>query len=74
MRLEKTCRCIRESRFLKGSTSGECCDFIKGREYQVDMFVTFNEPEFYKVYQNGGYDDWALLDTNEFSNNFEVID
>lgn len=73
MKLEKTCKCIENSSFLKGTTTGEVCDFIKGREYQVDIFTSFNKAEYYKVYQNGGYDDWSLLDSKEFSKSFEEI-
>ena len=59
--IQKTCRCIKEVQFDE-------LKFYNRREYQVDIY-----PLFYKVYNNGGWDDYVFLDENEFLENFELI-
>jgi len=77
MKLEKTCRCIESiSIENKGINSQEKpeCEFVRGREYQVDIFTCFKSPDYYKVFLNGGNDDWVFLDREEFEQNFEEIE
>ena len=68
--LEKTCKCIKELNVLP---DGRCpneseLNFHRGREYQVDIYALF-----YKVYQNGGYNDYVFLNDDEFNESFELI-
>lgn len=67
---EKTCKCIKEFNVLPDNMhpNEKELNFHKGREYQVDIHTLF-----YKVYQNGGYDDYVFLNEDEFNENFELI-
>jgi hypothetical protein len=49
--------------------------FHKGREYQVDVLSVYENEQklLYKVYQNGGWYDYAILTQEEFDKNFEII-
>lgn len=59
---EKTCKCINDL------TLNEC-QFHKGREYQVDIY-----PLYYQIYQNGGWDDYIFINSDEeFNSYFELI-
>jgi len=59
---EKTCKCIED-------LITDNYHFHKGREYQVDIY-----PLFYKIYQNGGWDDYIYIeDTEEFNKYFKEI-
>ena len=61
--LEKTCLCIKDLIF-------EDYQYHKGREYQVDEY-----PLFYKIYQNGGWDDYIFIESNDiFNTYFKLID
>ena len=68
--LERTCRCINDFVILPDNrhSNEKELNFHKGREYQVDIYVLF-----FKVYQNGGYDDYAFLSNEEFDDYFELI-
>ena len=70
-KLEKTCRCINEYVYIDDVPLG----FHKGREYQVDINVIYENEQklLYKVYQNGGWYDYAILTQEEFDKNFEII-
>ena len=67
---EKTCKCINEFSVLSDNMcpNDEELIFHNGREYQVDVYVSS-----YKVYQNGGYDDYVFLNEDKFNENFELI-
>ena len=68
--LERTCRCINDFDVLPDNChpNEKELNFHKGREYQVDIYALF-----FKVYQNGGYDDYVFLNDEEFDNYFELI-
>ena len=59
---EKTCKCIKELKI-------DNYQFHKLREYQVDIY-----PLFYKIYQNGGWNDYIYLNEEEFNKYFKEID
>lgn len=60
---EKTCSCIEDLIF-------EDYQFYKGREYQVDIY-----PSHYKIYQNGGWDDYIFLEGDDnFNKHFKLIE
>ena len=59
---EKTCKCI-ENLIIDNYT------FHKGREYQVDIY-----PLFYKIYQNGGWNDYVYFESEkDFNKYFKEI-
>ena len=62
MKFEKTCKCIQEYKI-------ENLTFHKEREYQVDIY-----PLFYKVYQNGGWNDYIYINEEDFKQYFKLID
>lgn len=66
MKLEKTCRCI------KGASLGGH-EFLEKKEYQVDILVQASGST-YKVYRNGGWDDYVTLPEEEFKEYFEEIE
>lgn len=68
--LERTCRCINDFIIFPDSrySNEKELNFHKGREYQVDIYALF-----FKVYQNGGYDDYVFLSDEEFDDYFELI-
>ena len=70
-KLEKTCRCINEYVYV----DDVLLSFHKGREYQVDVLSVYENGQklLYKVYQNGGWYDYAILTQEEFDKNFEII-
>ena len=76
LKREKTCRCIAtletENNNIRKNPEA-MIQFHSGREYQVDIFFTF-EKSYYKVYQNGGWDDYARMSEEEFNRNFKLID
>lgn len=77
MKLEKTCTCIHNIVLEnKGTnkTNNPTCGFISGREYQVDVFTCFKNPDYFKVYPNGGNEDWIFLDKDEFNEWFREIE
>jgi len=60
---ERTCKCIQEFKY-------DNLIFHKGREYQVDVY-----PLYYQIYQNGGWDDYVFINTEEeFSKYFKLIE
>ena len=60
---EKTCSCIEDLIF-------EDYQFHKGREYQVDIYTSH-----YKIYQNGGWDDYIFLEGDDnFNKHFKLIE
>ena len=60
---EKTCSCIEDLIF-------EDYQFHKGREYQVDIY-----PSHYKIYQNGGWDNYIFLEGDDnFNKHFKLIE
>jgi len=73
MKIEKTCRCINSTRLFNGET-GYDMEFHKGREYQLDVYTTSDQPEHFKVYQNGGWDHWIMMSKEEFDKIFVEID
>lgn len=61
--IEKTCKCIKDFEFDNHK-------FIKNREYQIDLY-----PLFYKIYRNGGWDDYIFLSEEDiFCEYFKIID
>lgn len=63
MPLEKTCTCIEDLIFND-------YQFHKRHEYQVDVY-----PLYYKIYNNGGWDDYIFIDNYEyFSKYFKMIE
>ena len=70
-KLEKTCRCINEYLYIDNIP----LKFHKDREYQVDIDIIYDNEQrlLYKVYQNGGWYDYAILTQEEFDKNFEII-
>ena len=58
---EKTCTCIKEYKI-------DNLVFHVRREYQVDIY-----PLYYKVYQNGTYNDYVFLNEDEFNEYFKEI-
>lgn len=73
---EKTCVCTQsleiENCNIKNE-SNSMIQFHQKREYQVDIFFTV-EKSFYKVYQNGGWNEFARFNEEEFNKNFKLID
>ena len=68
---ETTCKCIEyytTPRHLNHIIEDYDLEFHKGREYQVDI-----TPLFYKVYQNGGWDDYTYMNEENFVKYFELI-
>lgn len=60
--IEWTCICTEDLEFNN-------YQFLKGHEYQVDIY-----PLFYKIYNNGGYDDYIFIDGEDnFNKNFKMI-
>lgn len=60
---EKTCLCINDLIF-------DDYQFHKGREYQVDIY-----PLFYKIYNNGGWNDYIFLEGEDnFNKYFNLIE
>ena len=60
---ERTCKCIVELNRYN-------LQFHKGREYQVDVY-----PLYYQIYQNGGWDDYVFISSDEeFNEYFELIE
>ena len=72
VKFEKTCRCMKELSRQNDNDSSKVCEFHKRREYQVDVYFCL-EKSHYKVYQNGGWNDFVFLDEDEFKENFEMI-
>ena len=73
MKLEKTCK-YKVSLTRKNDNYPEReCEFRAGREYQVDVYV-YLDRSHYKVYQNGGWNDFVFLEDIEFRENFEIIE
>lgn len=63
MPLQKTCTCIEDLVFNDYR-------FRKRREYQVDVY-----PLYYKIYNNGGWDDYIFIDSYDYFNKyFKMID
>lgn len=59
---EKTCKCIKDFTYNN-------LQFHKGREYQVDVY-----PLYYQIYQNGGWNDYIFISSDEeFNSYFELI-
>ena len=59
---ERTCKCIED-------LQQDNHQFHKGREYQVDVY-----PLYYRIYQNGGWDDYIFISSDEeFNSYFELI-
>ena len=77
MKLEKTCKCfnsiVLDNKGINSQNKPKC-KFISGREYQVDVFTCFKSPDYFKVYLNGGTEDWAFLDKEEFAEGFIEIE
>ena len=71
LKQEKTCRCIATLTMLGEKNVSELT-YHNYREYQVDVFSTA-EYNIYKVYQNGGWDDYVRLDEKTFAEYFELI-
>lgn len=71
LKQEKTCRCTESLTMLSERNDSELT-YHNNREYQVDVFSTA-ECSTYKVYQNGGWDDYVRLDEKEFAEHFELI-
>lgn len=73
-RREKTCKCKVECNLLQWMVLDRYLNFHEGREYQVDILINqpFDRP--YKVYQNGGYSDYVLLNEEKFKSYFDLID
>ena len=72
-RKETTCKCILECRLKDHFALDKYYNFHKGREYQLDILMNqpFQKP--YKVYQNGEYSDFVLLNEEQFNSYFELI-
>ena len=63
MPLEKTCKCIKDLIF-------DDYQYHKGHEYQVDIY-----PLFYKIYNNGGWNDYIYLEgEDKFNEHFKMIE
>ena len=65
---EWTCKCIADLTVDPKYTGGQPLEFIKGHEYQVDIY-----PLYYKVYANGGWDDYEHFSDDVFRMYFELI-
>lgn len=73
MKVEKTCKCVKSTpNIYRNEQSKEFCSFIEGREYQVDVYMTSSDIH-YKIYQNGGWEDWVMLEQEEFDKWFKEI-
>ena len=75
LKQEKTCCCISELTIANDNINRKddsVLTFREKREYQVDVFST-TERSTYKVYQNGGWDDFVRLNEDEFKQHFELI-
>lgn len=73
MKLEKTCKCIAALERVNDNDSKKMCEFIVRREYQVDVYYYLDHCH-YKVYANGGWNDFVILTENEFKECFELIE
>lgn len=63
MPLQKTCACIEDLVFND-------YQFRKRHEYQVYVYHLY-----YKIYNNGGWDDYIFIDNDEYFNKyFKMID
>lgn len=73
MKIEKTCKCVKSTpKIYRNAHTGEFCTFAAGHEYQVDVYVSAVET-WYKVYQNGGWEDWVMVDQENFDKWFVEI-
>jgi len=63
----KTCKCVKSIKYEDNVFKP--LEFYQNREYQVDVY-----PLFYKVYPNGGYEDFVFLNEDEFKKDFLLID
>jgi hypothetical protein len=73
MKLEKTCKCITALSRANDNNPDKLCEFITGREYQVDVYY-YLDRSHYKVYLNGGWNDFIILTENEFNECFRLIE
>ena len=73
MKLEKTCKCIAALSRVNDNNPEKTCEFIAKREYQVDVYY-YLDHSHYKVYLNGGWNDFIILTENEFNECFELIE
>ena len=73
IKLEKTCACIASLEHTNDNDESKLCEFIERHEYQVDVYI-YLERSHYKVYQNGGWNDFVILDEKEFKENFKLIE
>lgn len=76
MKLEKTAKCFKEAKIRRGDEDPDKSEleFHPRREYQVDIFATVKSSH-YRVYQNGGWNDYTpLLTDEEFSEYFILIE
>ena len=74
MKIEKTCLCVNNCMLPR--THDDDCDkfeFLSGREYQVDWMPSVEESLF-KVYKNGGWDDYVIIAQERFDENFKMIE
>ena len=70
MKLEKTCKCIAALSRVNDNNPEKTCEFIVRREYQVDVY-----PLYYQIYQNGGWDDYVFISSDEeFNEYFKLIE
>ena len=76
-KLEKTCKCLQDIETVQDDKK---MLFRKGREYQVDVFNYVDRKSeynglslLYKVYNNGGGDDYIIIKQEEFDKYFEII-
>ncbi len=72
MKFEKTCKCNMECRRPNEGVNNNECVFLKGHEYQVDEYV-YLDRSHYKVYPNGGWNDFVFFEENDFREFFELI-
>ena len=75
LKTEKTCVCIAELEIDSDNNAKEPqarLQFHVKREYQVDIFYTATY-SVYKIYQNGGWDDYVRLKEDEFNKYFKLI-
>ncbi len=73
MKLEKTCKCIAALSRVNDNNPEKTCEFIAKREYQVDVYYYLDRCH-YKVYANGGWNDFVILTENEFNECFKLIE
>jgi hypothetical protein len=71
MKLEKTCKCIKDLNILpeEDSVIKRSLNFIKNNEYQVDI-NTFS----YRVYLNSGWYSYVDLSNDNFEKYFKLIE